>query len=322
MKKNFTVSVVMATYNGERNIIEQLDSLKNQTCLIDELLIYDDGSTDQTVEIIQKYIDEHHLENWKVTVNPVNKGWRQNFIDLLVQAQGTYVFPCDQDDVWHIDKIEKMSTKMANNADIAVLVSNYEEKIEEGGHSSKLRTLKTKQVGTDEKVVFVRDNVILKRPGCVYAVRKDFIPKAVEYFNQALNSAHDLALWASALAVDRLYLLNEATITFRKHGNSTFKKEMVKSEKASKYQYRINMLNRYNERLNSLKEFVLLDKDVANKEQKEKIIHQMMQENTDRVQLLERKKIGKIIFSFNVYTKPFDYFADIYHTMKLSLGKE
>ncbi|WP_086313930.1 hypothetical protein A5821_001479 [Enterococcus sp. 7F3_DIV0205] len=322
MEKKITVSVVMATYNGERNIIEQLDSLKNQTKVIDEVIICDDGSTDRTVEMIQEYIALNHLNNWTMKINKVNKGWRQNFMDLLNEASSEYIFPCDQDDIWYDDKIEKMSTMMSKNPKIAVLVSNYTEIIEEGGHSSKLQPLKTQLNSLYHQIIFVRENVMLKRPGCVYAVRKDFVLNVTDYFNQALNSAHDISLWASALAFDRLYLLDEPTIVFRRHGQSTFKKETITSKKESKYQYRINMLNRYNERLNSLNQYIARENGIENKQKKEEIIKRMMKINTNRANLLEKRSVIKIIFSFGKYGKPFDYFADIYHVFKLRLGKD
>ena len=64
-------SVVLSTYNGEQYIIEQLESIKNQTRIPDEVLIYDDCSTDQTVELVRNFIDKNrsvsytHLDVYK-----------------------------------------------------------------------------------------------------------------------------------------------------------------------------------------------------------------------------------------------------------------
>lgn len=66
-------SVVMTTYNGERFLPEMLESLRNQTRKIDELLIFDDGSTDSTVCLIENYIDKYGLENWKIRQNEINR---------------------------------------------------------------------------------------------------------------------------------------------------------------------------------------------------------------------------------------------------------
>ena len=102
-------SVVMTVYNGSRYLLEMLDSLRNQTRAIDEVLFFDDRSTDSSREIIQTYISEHKLSNWKLIINENNKGWEKNFTNGISAATGDIIFPCDQDDVWHLDKIEKIS---------------------------------------------------------------------------------------------------------------------------------------------------------------------------------------------------------------------
>ena len=85
----------MTTYNGERFLPEMLESLRNQTRKIDELFIFDDGSTDSTVCLIENYIDKYGLENWKIRQNEINLGWEKNFVQGLNQAKGDVIFPCD-----------------------------------------------------------------------------------------------------------------------------------------------------------------------------------------------------------------------------------
>ena len=63
------ISVAMATYNGHKYIVEQLDSIRNQSLKVDEVVICDDQSSDDTVSIIRNYIEKYKLDNWKVTVN-------------------------------------------------------------------------------------------------------------------------------------------------------------------------------------------------------------------------------------------------------------
>ena len=67
------ISVAMATYNGEKYIERQLDSIRMQTREVDEVIICDDQSKDRTVEVIEKYIEQHQLQGWSISVNEENK---------------------------------------------------------------------------------------------------------------------------------------------------------------------------------------------------------------------------------------------------------
>lgn len=101
-----TVSVVMCTYNGERYLREQLDSILAQTYPIHEIIIQDDGSTDRTLDIADGYAAKY--SNVRVIRNDHNLGFNENFKDVAMKATGDYVAISDQDDVWYHDKIEKL----------------------------------------------------------------------------------------------------------------------------------------------------------------------------------------------------------------------
>lgn len=85
-------SVVISTYNGEKYILEQLDSIRTQTLTVDEVLIFDDRSHDNTVELCRDFINKFNLENWKVLNNEKNKGFVKNFIDGLYETTGDIIF--------------------------------------------------------------------------------------------------------------------------------------------------------------------------------------------------------------------------------------
>ncbi|MCC9882242.1 glycosyltransferase, partial [Streptococcus agalactiae] len=94
-------AVLMATYNGEKFISEQLDSIRQQTLKPDYVLLRDDCSTDETVNVVNNYIAKHELEGWKIVKNDKNLGWRLNFRQLLIDVlayEVDYVFFSDQDD--------------------------------------------------------------------------------------------------------------------------------------------------------------------------------------------------------------------------------
>lgn len=99
------VSIVMCTYNGEKYIQEQLDSILSQTYPIEEIIIQDDASTDKTVDIIRSYQEKH--KNIKLFRNYSNLGFNVNFKSALMKASSELVAIADQDDIWFPTKIEK-----------------------------------------------------------------------------------------------------------------------------------------------------------------------------------------------------------------------
>ena len=99
------VSVVMTTYNGEKYIREQLDSIIAQTYPIHELIIQDDCSSDGTVAICRWYADRYPFIH--VYLNEHNLGYNKNFETAAMRATGHYVALSDQDDIWFKDKIAK-----------------------------------------------------------------------------------------------------------------------------------------------------------------------------------------------------------------------
>lgn len=101
------ISVCMATYNGEKYLREQLDSILQQLSLEDELVVSDDGSTDGTLAILQGYADDH--ANVRILKGP-HKGVIKNFEHAIAEAQGDVIFLCDQDDRWMPGKIERVRT--------------------------------------------------------------------------------------------------------------------------------------------------------------------------------------------------------------------
>lgn len=104
------ISVCMATYNGGKYIREQIDSILPQLSSTDELIISDDGSTDDTVKIIQSYnnpiIKLFQFQRNKTGLTPVQMA-TTNFENALKQAKGDVIFLSDQDDVWLPEKVQK-----------------------------------------------------------------------------------------------------------------------------------------------------------------------------------------------------------------------
>lgn len=106
-EKQSKIAVLMATYNGGEFLRQQLESLKNQTEQDQTLYVSDDGSTDDTIDILEEFARSHGIPVF--IMNGPQAGFSENFRYLIGQAgQGHefYAF-CDQDDVWHHDHLER-----------------------------------------------------------------------------------------------------------------------------------------------------------------------------------------------------------------------
>ena len=123
------ISVLISTYNGKRYIINQLESIRLQTVAPSEVLIIDDCSTDDTCDVIRRYIKDYNLFNWKLITNEENIGWRRNFFNGLNLVTNEYIFIADQDDIWDYRKIELMIDAMKDSR-INLLVSRFDISID------------------------------------------------------------------------------------------------------------------------------------------------------------------------------------------------
>lgn len=214
-------SIVLSTYNGEKYIIDQLESLRKQSRQPDEVLLFDDGSTDHTVELVNDYIHKHSLANWKIEVNQQNKGWRRNFMEGMWKSSGDVVFPCDQDDIWLPDKLAQMTRLMETHPQIQLLVSNYIEffdngKTNEGPWKSDHKLC---------KLPLKKNYMSVDAPGCVYCVRRDLLDESKTYWRQEFG--HDTLLWRMAELANSLYVIRTPLIKWRKHNDSSYAKEVL-----------------------------------------------------------------------------------------------
>lgn len=110
----YKVSVVLCTYNGERYIREQLESVLTQTYPLYEIIISDDCSSDHTWEIVKEY-EDRYPDLIRCYQNETNLYWWRNFYKAMLLAKGDYIAFCDQDDVWNPDKIGKQIEAIGDN---------------------------------------------------------------------------------------------------------------------------------------------------------------------------------------------------------------
>lgn len=217
------ISLVMATYNGEKYIIEQLDSIKNQTRSADEVIIADDCSTDATVEIIEKYITENNLSSsWRLVVNPVNKGWQKNFMDLINMATGDIIFLSDQDDICLPNKFERMTDVLLQTPNATLLACSQSTKLEKNSLKSGCSyRMEDKLYGKNvvAQVKFDRTWPQCCRLGCCFCFKREVIPIATELWREACP--HDWLIWGLVLTKGQVYILNERLHLHRIHHNNT-----------------------------------------------------------------------------------------------------
>ncbi len=104
---SLTVEVVLCTFNGARFVGEQLKSILMQSQQVNQITVYDDGSTDDTLTIVQEFADQAIDAGirLKIVCNERNFGYAQNFGQGLLRATGDIIFFSDQDDVWNINKV-------------------------------------------------------------------------------------------------------------------------------------------------------------------------------------------------------------------------
>lgn len=224
-------SVALTTYNGSKFIVELLDSLKEQTRKPDEVIIVDDVSTDDTIKIVREYIEEYHLSNWRIIRNESNLGWKKNFRKAVGLCTGEVIFFCDQDDIWHKDKINLMCEAFEQNSDIQVLISNY-VLLSQGNKQTKGQKGSERDDGKLEKIQGWKKVGTIARPGCTQAFTKKLADIMGEFDD--IDCSHDHIMYNLGLITDSLFILNRQLIDFRRHTNnaSTYKISFGKKRKA------------------------------------------------------------------------------------------
>lgn len=99
------IEILLATYQGEKFLAEQLDSIIGQTFKDWILLIHDDGSSDGTIDLVKKYMVKYPSKIKLIEDGVVKKNSKENFQHLLFKSQSNYIAFCDQDDIWNDNKL-------------------------------------------------------------------------------------------------------------------------------------------------------------------------------------------------------------------------
>lgn len=211
MKK---VLVIMATYNGEKFLLEQLESIWNQKKVYVDILIRDDGSTDKTTELLNRFQREGKLK-W-YTGEHLNVA--KSYFDLMKRASKLnvdYIAFCDQDDVWDLDKLS-VATQFLDNVDSGIpalyycgqrlvdrnlnFIANHELNVQ--------RTLMTRFVLSDFA-------------GCTGVFNKLLLEEVIEYEPQYMLM-HDTWILKVCLCLGgKVIVDSKPHMSYRQHGRNT-----------------------------------------------------------------------------------------------------
>ena len=210
------VSIVMASYNGEKYILKQLYSLMKLTYSNYEIIISDDGSTDRTVDIIRSYQKYLPL---KLVFNKEKHGLNENFANAIRHASGEYIALCDQDDMWLPRKLENLLERID---DFDIVFGNVKV-IDENDALHPVSIMHDAYEGDKTKFYhfsdYIGENVML---GCTSLIRRDFLQKCMPIPEGILY--HDWWFVLKAIVEGKgICYIDIPVIKYRQHGKNTAK---------------------------------------------------------------------------------------------------
>lgn len=228
------IAILMAVYNGEKYIEEQLKSILTQTDDNWELLIHDDGSTDRSLQIVSRYQKQDPHRIHIVEGSPCG-GAKENFFFLIRQINAPYVMFCDQDDVWLPEKIELTIQRMREqecrcgaNTPIMVfsdltVADNSLQPIAE--RMSVYQKLNPRHILCKDLMI---QNVIT---GCTVMVNRALLEKALQAEDTDSIIMHDWWCALVASCFGTITYLDLPLVLYRQHGDNSVGAKNVNSPK-------------------------------------------------------------------------------------------
>ena len=198
----------MATYNGEKYIKEQLDSILPQLGKNDEVIISDDSSTDRTVEVIKDFNDIRI----KIYKNINDNGYTNNFENALEKSSGDIIFLSDQDDVWIENKVKRI-LNLLKDYDFVVTDNTIVDE--------KLKVLNNSHFEVfNTKSGFLTNLLLPRYVGACMAFKRNVLDKSLPFPANKKLCAHDY--WISLIAelYFKSYKLDEQLLLYRRHSSN------------------------------------------------------------------------------------------------------
>lgn len=206
MKK---ISVCMATYNGAKYISEQLDSILMQLGENDEVIVSDDGSSDDTIKIIKKYADPRI----RLVYNTEKHGYTKNFENALKYACGDIIFLSDQDDIWLDNKV-KLVVNCLNEYDFVI----HDCKVTDSKLNVKYESF-FEWMGV--KKGFLNQFIRMRYLGCCMAFNKNLYEKILPFPPNDKLVEHDAWIGSVAEAYVKCKKMDIPLILYRRHSMNT-----------------------------------------------------------------------------------------------------
>lgn len=216
------ISVAMCTHNGARYLAEQINSIMYQTRCVDELVIVDDCSSDETCKIIEEFRTKCNFKI-KLLMNENNIGVSKSFDKCIMECAGDIIFTADQDDIWEENKVQIMSEIFEKNSncvlassDATVVDSELNTIVDSAWDALCLDRCGIEYDNVSQQKLL---NTIAYQPvvfGNMMALRGDFA-RQIFPMNQVEGYIHDN--WAAMCApiFGEIVLVNEKLIKYRRH---------------------------------------------------------------------------------------------------------
>lgn len=288
----------MATYNGARHIEAQLQSLANQECLPNELIISDDLSTDNTVSLIQEFAKNTPL-NIEIFINKERLGYTQNFNNALEKTTGDIIFLSDQDDVWFPKKISTMIDFIHKNPDSLIYMNDA---LLTDGNLKSTSLTKYNQI----KSMGLPDESFIM--GCCCAIRRELLEFTLPI--PKLIKGHDNWLVGIANILSEKKIKKEPLQYYRRHDNNESKiivNKLTKTSRITKYLLYINKLKNGDFQENSTQMHYFtegLKKVMPNSPEKYKNkIKNVINNRIKRISIRKTHIIGRIPKAITFHTK-------------------
>mgnify|MGYP003370017248 FL=1 len=225
------ISVAMASYNGEKYIKKQIETILENLNYSDELVISDDGSSDMTIEIIKSFED-----NRIKLLNGPKKGLKKNFENAIKNSSGDIIFLADQDDIWMKNKVNKV-VKCFNSNDYILI--QHDAIVVDDNNSVMFESFAEHR---KVKTGIVKNLIKNSYHGCCIAFRKELKKEILPIPNNIY--LHDEWIGLVAELNGKTYFLNEKLMEYRRHSQNTssFKHLPIKEMLVNRINYTKELL--------------------------------------------------------------------------------